>query len=376
MQALILAGGEGTRLRPLTLTSPKPAITLVDRPFIAYMVDWVARHGVTDVVIACGFGAAAVREALGDDSEAVGRITYVEEPQPLGTAGPLRLAAEEGLLEERFLVLNGDLLTDLDLGALIASHSEHRATVTLALHPVADPSSYGLVRRAHGPRAPGEGPARPDGEVLEFLEKPDPAEIDTDEVNAGAYVVEREVVDMIPPGHMCSIEREIFPRLVGEGLYGHRLEGYWMDVGTPERYLKASWDILEGAVLTEVGGRVDDAGLSVANGARVDAGAVIEPPALLEDEVSVALGAAIGARAVIGRATAIGEHAKVAGSVLLSDCTIGSEAEIREAILASGVAVGAGARIGAGSVVGAGARIEAGAELEPGARVQPGAVAP
>ena len=373
MQALILAGGEGTRLRPLTLTSPKPAMTLVDRPFIAFMIDWVAHHGVTDVVIACGFGASAVRGALGDDPEAVDRITYVEEAEPLGTAGPLRLAADQGLLEERFLVLNGDLLTDLDLGALLATHSERQAAVTLALHSVADPTSYGLVRRDGGPAAPGEDPASLDGEVLGFLEKPDPAEIDTDEVNAGAYVVERDVVDLIPKGRMCSIEREIFPRLVGDGLYGRKLEGYWMDVGTPERYLEASWDILERAVRTDV--RIDDSGLSVADGARVDAGAVVEPPALVSDDVSVGPGAAIGARAVIGRATAIGDHARVKGSVLLSDCTIGSEADICEAILASGVAVGAGARIGAGSVVGAGARIEAGAELEPGARVQPGALA-
>ncbi|MGH2925522.1 MAG: sugar phosphate nucleotidyltransferase [Solirubrobacterales bacterium] len=371
MQALILAGGEGTRLRPLTLTSPKPAMTLVDRPFIAYMVDWVARHGVTEVVIACGFGADAVRKALGDEFEAVSRITYVEEPEPLGTAGPLRLAAEKGLLEERFLVLNGDLLTDLDLGALIASHAEHRATVTLALHSVADPTSYGLVRRSGGPSAPGESPALAGGEVLEFLEKPDPAEIDTDEVNAGAYVVERSVVEMIAPGRMCSIEREIFPQLVGEGLYGRRLDGYWMDVGTPERYLEASWDILEGAVRTDV--PVDDAGMAVAAGALVDQAATVEAPALLGDEVAIGPGAAVGPRAVIGRATAIGERARVAGSALLGDCTVGAEAEIREAILARGVTVGAGARIGAGSVVGGGARIEAGAELEPGSRIEPGA---
>ena len=124
---------------------------------------------------------------------------------------------------------------------------------TLALHPVDDPSAYGLVRRAGGPTAPGASPPSADGEVLEFLEKPDPGEIDTDEINAGAYVLERSVIDLIPPGAMVSIEREVFPRLVGQGLYGHRLEGYWMDIGTPERYLQASWDILEGRVRTDAG---------------------------------------------------------------------------------------------------------------------------
>jgi mannose-1-phosphate guanylyltransferase len=375
MQALILAGGEGTRLRPLTLTRPKPAMTLVDRPFISYMVDWVARYGISDVLIACGFGSAAVRDALGDDPDALPRITFMEEPEPLGTAGPLRLAADEGLLEERFLVLNGDLLTDLDLAALIHSHENHRAAVTLALHSVADPTSYGLVRRVDGPEGPGAEPSRPDGEVVGFVEKPDPEQIDTDEVNAGAYVVERSVVDLIPAGRMWSIEREVFPRLVGEGLYGHRLDGYWMDVGTPERYLEASWDILEGEVRTEVLARLDGDGLSVSEGARIDPGARVQPPALLEGEVSVGRDAVIGPRAVIGESVAISEGALVSSSVVLGDCRVGSRAEIREAILAPGVVIGEGARIAPGSVLGEGARIEAGTEVEAGARVEPGMVA-
>ena len=270
MQALILAGGEGTRLRPLTLTRPKPAVTLVDRPFIAYMVDWIARHGITDVVIACGFGSDAVREALDDGRREAPRLRYVQEPEPLGTAGPLRLAADQGMLDDRFLVLNGDLLADLDLSALIRAHQDRRAAVTLALHSVQDPSSYGLVRRAGGPHAPGGSATAAGGEVWGFLEKPTSEEIDTDEVNAGAYVVDSSVIQLIPRGRMFSIEREVFPRLVGRGLYGHRLEGYWMDVGTPERYLEASWDVLEGRVRTELGDRLGGAGLLVADEATVD----------------------------------------------------------------------------------------------------------
>src|SRR5436190_11735482 len=145
MQALILAGGEGTRLRPLTLTRPKPALRLVDRPFIQYTVDWVARHGIDEIVIACGFGAGAVREALESRGTPGLTIEYVEEPEALGTAGPLRLAADEGLLGERFLVLNGDVLSDLDLSALMRSHEQEAAVATLALYPANDPSSYGLV---------------------------------------------------------------------------------------------------------------------------------------------------------------------------------------------------------------------------------------
>jgi mannose-1-phosphate guanylyltransferase len=376
MQALILAGGEGTRLRPLTLTRPKPAMTLVDRPFIAYMVDWVARHGITEVVIACGFGSGAVRQALGDSHGSVSRLSYVEEPHALGTAGPLRLAADQGMLDDRFLVLNGDLLTDLDLSALIRAHEDHRAVATVALHSVTDPSSYGLVRRVDGPPAPGESPASAGGEVLGFLEKPEPDEIDTDEVNAGAYVIEPSVIDLIPPARMCSIEREVFPQLVGQGLYGHRLEGYWMDVGTPERYLKASWDVLEGRVRTGLDDRLNGTGsLVVAEGVRVDPGASVRPPALLESGVSIESGAVVGARAVVGRDSAIGERARVSGSVMLGDCRVGSGAAVHDAILAPGVVVGDRARVGEGSVIGEGAQIEAGAEIEAGTRIDPGGVA-
>jgi mannose-1-phosphate guanylyltransferase len=374
MQALILAGGEGTRLRPLTLTRPKPALPLVDRPFIRYMLDWVAHHGIDEALVACGFGAEAVRDALEGKGRSDLRIGYIEEPEALGTAGPLRLAADEGLLDERFCVLNGDLLTDLDLGELIRAHERAGAVATLALYPVDDPSTYGLVRRADGPEAPGESPRGAEGEVLGFLEKPDPAEIDTDEINAGAYVIERGLLELIPRGRAVSIEREIFPRLVGQGLYGHRLEGYWMDIGTPERYLQASWDILEGEVRTDAGARLDGAGILVADGAEVDAAATVRPPALVESRAVIAQGATIGSHAVVGPGSEVGEQATISSSVVLEDCSIGREAELHEAILAPGVVIGDRARIGTGAVLGEGARIEPGVRVPDGTRLPPGEV--
>lgn len=343
MQAVVLVGGEGTRLRPLTLTQPKPALPLVDRPFIRYMVDWLGHHGIDEVVMACGFKAEDLRVALGDDVPGGPRIHYVQEDEPLGTAGPVRLVAERGLLGERFMVLNGDVLTDLDLTALQRQHSETGATATLALYPVEDPTHYGLVRRTES------------GEVLGFLEKPDPAEIDTDEVNAGAYVLERSVLDLIPGGRSVSIEREVFPRLVGEGLFGRRLDGYWMDIGTPERYLQASWDILEGAVETELAG---------------DGGPYIDEGAAVAD------GAEIAARAVVRAGAEVATGAEVSGSVLLDRCRIGAGAEVQGAILASDVEVGERARIEAGSVIGAGATIEPRAAVAAGARVAPGEAIP
>ncbi len=339
MQALVLVGGEGTRLRPLTLTQPKPALPLVDRPFIRYMVEWLARHGVDEAVMACGFRAEDLRSALGDKVPGGPSIRYVQEDEPLGTAGPLCLAAELGFLGERFLVLNGDVLADLDLTALQRQHAETGATITLALHPVDDPSSYGLVRRDDT------------GAVLGFLEKPEPAEIDTDEVSAGAYVVETSVLDLIPAGRSVSIEREIFPQLVGHGLYGRRLEGYWMDIGTPRRYLQASWDILEGRVESDVE--------PTAPGMLVAGGAV------------VASTASVGPRAVIGPGCEVGERATVTDSVLLEGCRIGAEARVRGAILDARVSVGAGARIAAGAVIGRGAIVQPGVEIGEDARVAP-----
>ena len=311
MQAIVLVGGEGTRLRPLTENVPKPALTLVDRPFLAHMIDWLAGHGVTEVVLACGFLPDVLREALaGEEGRAGVSIRYVVEPEPLGTAGAIRFAADQlgDELEDRFLALNGDVLTDLDLSSLIAAHGAG-ARATIALHPVEDSAAFGLVRT-------GES-----GEVLEFLEKTgEPA---PGEVNAGMYLLERSVLDLIPPGRAVSIERDVFPRLVGEGLFARVLEGYWMDIGTPRRYLDAGWDILEGRVRTAT--RPTAPGLFVDPGAEVDAGA------------------GIGPRAVIGPGCRVGAGAQVSDSVLLAGSRVGEGAAVSASILAPGAEVEAGA---------------------------------
>ncbi len=326
MQAIVLVGGEGTRLRPLTDTIPKPALKLVDRPFLAYMVEWLAAHGVTEAVLACGFLPDVLREALGEEEHAGVRLRYAVEPERRGTAGAIRFAAETlgDELDEHFLALNGDVLADLDLSALRRRHEERGARATLGLHPVEDAAAYGLVR--------GDG----EGRVETFLEKtgePVPGEI-----SAGAYVLERSVLDLIPPGREVSIEREVFPRLVGDGLWSLRLDGYWMDIGTPERYLRASWDILEGRVATRV--RPTAPGLCVAAGAEVAAGASVGPRAVLAAGCSVAAGAA------------------VRGSVLLDGCTVEAGATVSGSILAPGVTVGAGAVL-ADAVVGRDERVPA-----------------
>ncbi|MFL5873438.1 MAG: sugar phosphate nucleotidyltransferase [Solirubrobacterales bacterium] len=314
MQAIVLVGGEGTRLRPLTSDVPKPAVTLVDRPFLAYAIEWLAAHGVTEVVLACGFLPDVLREALRDEEQRAGvAITYVAEPEPLGTAGAIRFAADSlgDRLEDRFFALNGDVLADLDLSALLRAHAKRGASATIGLHPVEDSSAYGLVRCDEA------------GQVLQFLEKTGKAE--PGEINAGAYVLERRVLDLIPPGEPVSIERDVFPRLVGDGLNGLLLDGYWMDIGTPERYLQASWDILEGRVETRV--EPTSPGLLIDAGAEVDAEAEVGP------------------RAVVAGDCQIESGATVADSVLLDGCSVGRDAVVRDSILAPGARVEPGAQL-------------------------------
>jgi mannose-1-phosphate guanylyltransferase len=357
LQALILVGGHGTRLRPITLTLPKPVVPLVDRPFLRYMIDWVARHGVDEVVMACGFLPDQLRATLGDQIPGGPRLRYVEEPEPRGTAGAIKFA--EDLLEDRFFALNGDSLTDLDLTALMDKHVASGARATLGVHPVDDITGLGLVRSAE------------DGSILEFLEKPDPATVDTNEVSAGMYVLEKEILDLVPADQDVSIEREVWPRLVGDGLYSQRLEGYWMDIGTPERYLDACWDILARRVDSEPGQLVDEVGRYVSPAASVEGGAAIEGDCFIEADCTVAAGATIGPRAVLGAGVTIGSEATVVGSALHPACRVGEGASVSGAILSAGTTVEAGASVPEGSVIGAGATITASAGLEPGARVQP-----
>jgi mannose-1-phosphate guanylyltransferase len=358
MQALILVGGEGTRLRPLTTTMPKAVVALAGQPFMTYMLQWLGSHGVNDVVLSCGFLAHGVKAVLGDGEGTGVRVRYVEEPEPLGTGGALKYA--EDLLEERFFMLNGDQLTDIDLSQQLAQHESTGAQGTLALMAVPDPSSYGLVR------------LEPDHAVGGFLEKPSPEQIDSNLVNAGVYILERSVLADLPPaGTNFSIERDVFPRLVGRGLYGFPAEdAYWADIGTPERYLQATFDILEGQVRTEVGARLAGAGLCLVEGAEV-AGRVA-PPVLVGAGCRVAEHAVVGGRAVLGRGVVVGEGAHIESSVVLDGAVIGPRSTVHGSIVGPGAQVGEGCRL-EGLVV-LGERVVLGRDnvLASGVRIFPG----
>jgi mannose-1-phosphate guanylyltransferase len=259
----------------------------------------------------------------------------------------VRLALDRGILAERLLILNGDVLTDIDLTAEVAAHERTGARVTLALQAVEDVASYGVV------------PADAEGRVEAFLEK-SAGEVPTNRINAGAYVVEREVVESIPAGRAVSFEREVFPRLVGEGLYGYAAEGYWIDIGTPERYLEATYDLLGGRVESSLAPR-DEMG------------------SLVPDNCVVA-GAQVGPQTVLGRHCLIGADAAVERSALHDGVRVGERTVVRESVLAEGARVGADAEIGPLAMVGSradigsGARIGEDARIDPDVRIEAGAV--
>lgn len=340
MQALVLAGGEGTRLRPLTRTTPKPVMPLAGRPFLSFMLDWLKGHGVTEVILSCGFMSDGVRQVLGDMYGGM-RLRYAIEDEPLGTAGPVRLALDEGLLHDTLFVLNGDVLNDMDLTAQLAWHAEKGARASLALIEVDDTASYGVV--------PTDG----EGRVEEFLEKSDgPAP--TNRINAGAYVIDRDVIEeLVPSGRKVSFEREVFPKLVGHGLYGFPASGYWIDIGTPERYFEATWDLLAGTPASDLP-------------ARDETGSLVGPGCLTA-------GAHIGPQAVLGAQCSVGNGTSVQRSILHDRVVVADDCILRECILAEGVRVEQGARVEPGALVGAGAVVEAGATVPADARIEPGA---
>jgi mannose-1-phosphate guanylyltransferase len=357
---VILVGGQGTRLRPLTSAVPKPVVRLVDRPFIAFMLEWLRGHGIDDVIMSCGFLADGVRSVLGDGSGLGIRLRFVEESDPRGTAGALKLA--EPMLDERFLMLNGDVLTDIDLTAQIAQHEQSGARATLALVPVADPSAYGVVI------------LREDHSVSEFVEKPSADSVKSNLISAGAYVLEREILELVVPDRNVSIEREVWPRLVDNGLYGFPSESYWLDIGTPARYLQGTFDILEGNVETAVRARLGSDWLAIDPDAQVH-GRVV-PPALLERGVQVAPSAHVGSLVVLAQDVSVGAGSTVERAVVLEGTQIGEGCELRDCIIAAGCRVGDGTSISGGAVLGDRVIVGAHNVITRGARIFPGVELP
>jgi mannose-1-phosphate guanylyltransferase len=344
-------GGEGTRLRPLTLTIAKQMLPVAEVTMIERVVAHLAAHGVDDVTLSMGYKPDAFLAAFPDDRCAGVRLTYAVEPEPLDTAGAIRFAALHAGLDETFLVVNGDNLSDLDLGRLVAFHRDRGAVATIALTPVADPSAFGVV------------PTDDSGRVLAFVEKPATGTAPTNLVNAGFYVLEPEVVGRIPDGRRVNIERETFPLLASEGsAYGLASEGYWTDTGTPELYLRANLHLANGGSTDgpAAGARRSDDGAWVLGGPVVHA--AVGAGSLIGDAAYVGKGSSVHG-SVIGAGCRV-EGASVTGSVLLPGAVVRSGAVVDGSILGPGAVVGDGARVTGLSVVGEGVVVEPGARLD------------
>ena len=331
MKAVVLVGGEGTRLRPLTETVPKPLIPFLNRPFLHHVLDHLAAHGVREAILSSPYLEEGFRGFL-ESRKGDPAVTWITEAEPLGTSGAVAGALDH--LDDTFLVLNGDILTDLDLSALIDFHRRSKAIGTIALTRVADARPFGLVD------------TETDGRVVAFREKP--VELVPGTVNAGTYVLEPRAIADVPRGVMVSIERETFPSLIwrGEPLFAFVSDGYWRDLGTPEAYLQAHFDALEG----RMGGRY--------------------PQPLLGDRCRVAAGAVIGSLVVLGDDSAVGPDARVDRSVIHERASVGERATVEGSVLGFDSQVGAGAAV-TDSLLAPGARVAPGKQVQ-GARVRPG----
>ncbi len=351
MQAVVLVGGEGTRLRPLTYGTPKPMVPIMNEPFLARTLERLHSAGVNDIILAAGYMPEAISDYFGDGSRLNMKITYVIEAVPLGTAGALKNVEEH--LTGAFFVLNGDVLTSLDLKSMLQLHEQKGGLGVLHLIQVSDPSAFGCV--LHDEK----------GRVQRFVEKPPKGQEPTDEVNAGTYLLEREILDFIPPGRKVSIEHETFPRILAQdkALFAHTTRDYWIDLGRPEHYLTAHRAILEGTMPLELQSR-----LPPWNRDSAEARSII-PPVYIEEDVIIENGAKVGPYAVLGPGCRIGRNSTVRDSVLWDSVTVGEDARIEGSILASRVTIGAGASVAAGSVIAHDVIIGAGEKLEPGSRV-------
>ena len=325
MRAVVLVGGLGTRLRPLTTDLPKQMLPILDRPMIEHVVAHLATHGIDEVVLSLGFLPGAFLDAYPDGRCAGVPLTYAVEPEPLDTAGAIRFAAEDAGIEETFLVLNGDVLTDLAVDELVLFHRASGAEATVSLTPVDDPSRYGVV------------PTDADGRVTGFIEKPPADEAPCNWINAGTYVLESSVLQRIPPGRRVSVEREVFPAMADAGtLFGFRSECYWVDTGTPETYMGVQLDLLDG-VRGQARTGVDDA-------AEVHPGATVR-------------------RSVIGPGAVVAEGARVCDSVVMAGSNIGEGAVVDGSLVGRNATVGRDAQVLGLSVVGHGAEVVAGEHL-------------
>lgn len=358
MKAVILVGGEATRLRPLTLNTPKAMVPVLNRPFLEHVLCHLKGHGVDTVVLALGHLHRWVADYFGDGSRFGVRLVYSVEDHPLGTAGPVKLAGP--YIDGRFLVLNGDVFADFDIGAMLQSHIRNGAKATIALTPVEDPSAFGVVETG------------PDGRVQRFIEKPGPGQTSSNMINAGVYVLEQDVLDLIPPGEKYMFENGVFPGLLSSNaaVFGYGIKGYWIDIGTPEKYLKLNLDLVSGKGLQSC---IEAAGgMAAGPGEGLDPNARVDGKVLIGERCAIGPGARIAGPAVLGPGSTIGKDAAVASSVLWEGVVVGEGSSVANSVIGRRARLGKGVRAVDGCMLSDDVVVADGAQLPPGLRLAPG----
>lgn len=357
MRAVILVGGLGTRLRPITYDIPKALVPIRNKPFMGYTLDFLREAGIEGAVLSLGYLPDPIQEYIGQRSDLDGfTVDYAVEDEPLGTAGGIKNAEKYLRDDGPVVVLNGDVLTGMNLRSAIERHEASDALATISLTSVEDPTSYGLVEVEH------------DMMVRRFIEKPSLDEVTTNLINAGVYVLDREVLDMIPAGREVSIEREVFPRLQSRNrLYAHVSSSYWRDIGTPRSYLAASQDVLSGAV----GLHEDFKYMDMAESVDMEKNVRILPPVSISSGCELESLATVGGRVSLGKNCRIGEGALVEGSILLDGAIVEAGAVVRGSIVGPGARVGRNAIVRGLSVLGARSVVGEGNVLDQGIRINP-----
>lgn len=363
-----MAGGEGTRLRPLTSNQPKPMLPMANRPMMEHVVQLLRTHGFDDIVVTVAFMGNAIRSYFDDGSEFGVRMVYATEETPLGTAGSVRNAQAQ--LDERFLVISGDVLTDIDLSAVVDDHVRTGPLASIALKAVEDPLEFGIVI------------TREDGSIERFLEKPTWGQVFSDTINTGIYVLEPDIFEFIPEGRPVDFSSEVFPAVLEQGrpLQGYVAEGYWEDVGTLEAYIRAHQDILDQRVQVQVSGFPLRQGVWLGKGADVHPTAVVESPAVIGDNCSVGAGATVGEYSVLGLNAQVGANASINRSVIhdnaflgtgtrLDGCVVGRACDLRHNVRCE-----EGVVLGDETFVGANAVIKSGVKVYPFKTVEAGAI--
>ena len=354
-----MAGGEGTRLRPLTSNQPKPMMAVANRPMMEHVVELLKKHGFHDIVVTVAFQANAIRTYFGDGSEFGVRMVYATEENPLGTAGSVRNAMEE--LTETFLVISGDVVTDIDLRAIVKFHAEKKALATIGLKAMDNPLEFGIVI------------TREDGSIERFLEKPTWGQVFSDTINTGIYVLQPEIFDYIEPDKPVDFSSEVFPRLLDDGMpvFGYVAEGYWEDVGTLDAYIKVHQDVLDAQVALDIPGFRMGEGIWLGEGSEVDPAAVVDGPAIIGDYCRVEAGARLAEYSVLGSNVRVGADAFVERSVVHDNVYLGPGVRLRGAVVGRSSDLRRGARLEEGVVLGEECFVGDHAVINPGVKVYP-----